>query len=123
MITWRRGREIVTASGPKQEGPLDEFLEGLAGTTHRSSGCRAPRSSSTPQRHTPLALRAVEHLHAFQETVVMVSLDRIPIPQVDKEDRFAAEKIGKGIFKIMYLTIPQRLPRPEEPARRVRARP
>ena len=47
----------------------------------------------------------VEHLHAFQETVVMVALDPVPIPHVEKQDRFAAERLGKGMFKIIYLTI------------------
>jgi KUP system potassium uptake protein len=55
---------------------------------------------------TPLALRAqVDHNHAFHEKVLIVSLDPVSIPRVDKADRFVAERLGKGLFKIVHLTI------------------
>ncbi len=45
MITWRRGREIVTMKRTKQEGPLPEFLEELTGAIRRSPACPAPPCS------------------------------------------------------------------------------
>ena len=107
MFTWRKGRDLLTRNRTDEEGSLQEFLEGLCSADPPIVRLPGTAIFLNPNKlTTPLAMRAqVEHLHAFQETVVMVSLDPIPIPHVDKEDRFAAEKLGKGMFKIIYLTI------------------
>jgi KUP system potassium uptake protein len=107
MFTWRKGREVLTHNRTGEEGSLQEFLEGLCSADPPIVRLPGTAIFLNPNKlTTPLAMRAqVEHLHAFQETVVMVSLDPIPIPRVDKEDRFAAERLGKGKFKIIYLTI------------------
>ncbi|MGH2885113.1 MAG: potassium transporter Kup, partial [Solirubrobacteraceae bacterium] len=72
MINWRRGQQIVTRNRVAQEGPLNDFLDGL--------GSAQPPLVRTPgvavllcRDHgiTPLALRAsVEHTHALPEKVV-----------------------------------------------------
>jgi KUP system potassium uptake protein len=47
----------------------------------------------------------VENTHAFHEKVVIVSLLNISIPNVELSDRFAVERVGKGLFKVTHLTI------------------
>jgi KUP system potassium uptake protein len=47
----------------------------------------------------------VEHLHALHEKVVIVSLDPVGIPHVDKAERLAAERLGKGLFKIVHVSV------------------
>jgi len=55
---------------------------------------------------TPLALRAgVEHTHSLHEKVVIVSVDTISIPHVDREDRFVVEQLGGGLFKVFHVTM------------------
>src|ERR1700760_541316 len=107
ILTWRKGRDLLTRNRSEEEGSLQDFLEGLCSADPPIVRLPGTAIFLNPNKlTTPLAMRAqVEHLHAFPETVVMVSLDPIPIPHVDKEDRFAAEKLGKGMFKIIYLTI------------------
>jgi KUP system potassium uptake protein len=107
MLTWRKGRDMLSRSRADEEGSLQEFLEGLCSADPPIVRLPGTAIFLNPNKETtPLAMRAqVEHLHAFQETVVMVSLDPIPIPHVDKDDRFAAERLGKGMFKIIYLTV------------------
>jgi KUP system potassium uptake protein len=107
MLTWRKGRDMLTRNRTAEEGSLQEFLEGLCDADPPIVRLPGTAIFLNPSKQTtPLAMRAqVEHLGAFQETVVMVSLDPIPIPHVDKEDRFAAERLGKGMFKIIYVTI------------------
>ena len=67
MINWRRGQVIVTRNRVAQEGPLDEFLDGLAAqqaAAHPHPGVAVflCRDKDT----TPLALRAdVEHTHTL----------------------------------------------------------
>ena len=106
MINWRRGQVIVTRNRVAQEGPLDEFLDGLA--AKQPALARVPgvaiflcRDSDT----TPLALRAdVEHTHSLHEKVVIVSVDTVSIPHVDTVDRFTVETLGHGRFKVFHLT-------------------
>jgi KUP system potassium uptake protein len=107
MLTWRKGRDMLTRNRTDEEGSLQEFLEGLCSAEPPIVRLPGTAVFLNPNKQTtPLAMRAqVEHLHAFQETVVMVSLDPIPIPHVDKADRFASERLGKGMFKIIYVTI------------------
>jgi len=107
MITWRKGREIVTRNRIAKEGPLDEFLEGLCNADppiHRVPGTAIFLNPG--KQTTPLALRAeVEGIHALHSKVVIVSLDNISVPHVDPSDRFSVEQLGRGLFKVVYLTI------------------
>jgi KUP system potassium uptake protein len=107
MITWRRGREIVTMKRAKQEGPLPEFLDEL----HRADPpiARIPGTAvflNPGRATTPLALRGlVEHTHMLHEKVVIVSVDTVPVPVIDKADRFAVETMGHGLLKVTHVTM------------------
>ena len=107
MMTWRKGREIVTRNRLSKEGPLAEFLEGLCNAVPPIR--RVPGTAiflNPGKQTTPLALRAeVERIHALHEKVVIVSLDTVSIPHVDPADRFSIEQLGRGLFKVSYLTI------------------
>ena len=43
LMTWRRGREIVSANRTREEGPLRDFIDQLDARARRSSACPAPR--------------------------------------------------------------------------------
>ena len=107
MITWRRGRDTLTHNRTEQEGSLDEFLDGLH--VMKPPIVRLPGTAiflNPSKATTPLALRAqVEHIHALQEKIVIVSLDPVSIPRVDRADRLAAERLGQGLFKIVHITV------------------
>jgi KUP system potassium uptake protein len=107
MMLWRRGRDVVTEARTKQEGSLDEFLAGLAESKSRIVRLPGLGIFLNPGKDTcPLALRAqVEHIHALQEKVLIVSLDPIPIPNVAASDKFGIERLGHGLFKVAHLTI------------------
>jgi KUP system potassium uptake protein len=107
MVTWRRGRQIVTRNRTAQEGSLQEFLVELSRT--KPPVARVPGTGiflSPGKETTPLALRAeVEHNHVLQEKVLIVSLDAVGIPQVSPRDRFTAQTLGSGRFKVTHLTV------------------
>ncbi|MDQ6819599.1 MAG: KUP/HAK/KT family potassium transporter [Actinomycetota bacterium] len=107
MITWRRGQETVTHNRIEQEGSLAEFLEGLR--TADPPVRRVPGTAiflNPGKQTTPLALRAeVEHTHALQDRVVIVSVDPVSVPHVDDGDRFAVEWLGQGLVKIRHVTL------------------
>jgi KUP system potassium uptake protein len=107
MMTWRKGRDIVTESRDRVEGPLDAFLGGLCEAAPPI--LRLPGTAiylSPGKETTPLALRTlVEHNHAIHEKVIIVSVTPVSIPRVDRADRFTAERVGKGLFKIVHITM------------------
>jgi KUP system potassium uptake protein len=107
MITWRKGRDIVTANRTAAEGALEDFLDELR--TAQPPIIRLPGTAiylSPGKTTTPLALRTlVEHNRAIHDKVVIVSMEPVSIPRVDRSDRFAAETVGKGLFKATHLTV------------------
>ena len=107
MLTWRRGRDVVTHNRTEQEGSLNEFLDELGQI--KPPIVRLPGTAiflNPNKATTPLALRAqVEHTHSFHEKIVIVSLDSVAIPNVDPADRFERERLGKGLFKIVHVMI------------------
>lgn len=105
MLTWRRGQMIVTRNRTEKEGSLNDFLEGLA--SREPPVRRVPGTAiflNPGKDTTPLALRAeVEHTHALHEKVVIVSVDRVSVPHVDREDRFVVTRMGHGLFRVFYV--------------------
>jgi KUP system potassium uptake protein len=107
MLTWRRGREIVTRNREEAEGSLQDFLYQVRMAdppVHRVESVAVYLSPD--KESTPLALRAeVEHHNVFHDKVLIVSVKTISIPRVDPADRFAVEILGGGLFKILHLTL------------------
>jgi KUP system potassium uptake protein len=107
MYTWRMGRDRITDARNEQEGSLHDFLVSLCESDPPIVRLPGTAVFLAPSKATtPLALRAqAEHYHAFQEKVVIASLDMMPLPHVDPQDRFVVERVGKGLFKIAHVTI------------------
>jgi KUP system potassium uptake protein len=107
MITWRRGREIVSRNRTQEEGSLIEFLDSLP--TMQPPVRRVPGSAihlNPGMETTPLALRAeVAHNHVLHEKVLSVSVESVGIPHVDDADRFDTKWMGHGLYKVAHVSI------------------
>lgn len=105
MVTWRKGRAIVTRNRTEMEGSLDEFLDCIAAAQPPPE--RVPGTAvylNANRETTPLALRAgVEHSHALHERVVVVSVEPVSVPNVDAGDRFVVTRKGQGVFRIFHV--------------------
>jgi KUP system potassium uptake protein len=107
MITWQRGREIVTAARERQEGPLLPFIEQLrAGkpVTQRVPGTAVflNRGNQT----TPLALRAnVEHNHVRHNHIVILSIETEPVPRIAATGRATIDNLGHSDDGIIHITV------------------
>jgi KUP system potassium uptake protein len=107
MLTWRKGREIVTRNRESAEGSLEDFLYEVRMAdppVHRVGSVAVYLS---PDRQTtPLALKAeVEHHGVFHDKVLIVSIESISVPHVDPGDRFDVETLGAGLFKILHVCL------------------
>ncbi|MGH2873303.1 MAG: KUP/HAK/KT family potassium transporter, partial [Solirubrobacteraceae bacterium] len=107
MVTWRKGRDILTRNRTDSEGSLAAFLDGLKEISPPIVRLPGTAIFLNPSKATtPLAMRAeVEHSHALHQRVLIVSMEPVAIPRVDRGDRFVSEILGTGLFKIVHLTI------------------
>ena len=107
LMTWRRGREIVSTNRAREEGPLQDFIDELDGRS--GSLVRVPGTAvylNANARTTPLALRAnVEHNHVLHERVIIVSVHTERVPHVYHEDRLACDELGHAADGISGLSV------------------
>jgi KUP system potassium uptake protein len=107
MVTWRRGREILSANRIEEEGSLEEFLAGLPDAqppVDRVPGTAIYLAPTTA--HTPLAMKAeVEHNHVLHETVLIATLKPVSISHVELLDRCSFAWLGSGRFKVGHITL------------------
>ena len=106
LMTWRRGREIVTDNRSRQEGELSKFVD----LVHRAQPPvqRVPGTAvflNANPNTTPLALRAnVEHNHVLHRNAVILSLETDRVPHVSEEDRLTADHLGDDHDGLTRLT-------------------
>jgi KUP system potassium uptake protein len=107
LMTWRKGREIVSVNRAREEGPLREFIDEL--DTRREEIVRVPGTAVYLNAHaqtTPLALRAnVEQNHVLHERVVIVSLLTERVPHVYHADRLTCDELGHAADGITGVTV------------------
>jgi len=96
LITWQRGRALVTARRERDEGSLRAFVDELH--ARRPPLQRVPGTAVFLNRGkstTPLAMRAnVEHNHILHEHVVILSIETLMVPHVAETERLAVDDLG-----------------------------
>jgi KUP system potassium uptake protein len=103
MVTWYRGRELVTAERFRVEGPLRDFVTEVR--AHDPPVARVPGTGVYMNRGketAPLSMRAcVDHLHSLPENAVILSLETLPVPRIGPKDRLEIDDLG---YKDDHLT-------------------
>jgi KUP system potassium uptake protein len=93
LMTWHKGRQIVTANRSSAEGPLRDFIEHL--DTQDFPVSQVPGVGvflNRNLRSTPLALRAnVERNHVLPAQVIIVSVQIEQVPHVPDAERVRVE--------------------------------
>jgi KUP system potassium uptake protein len=103
MVTWQRGRQLVTARRLEMEGPLSDFLAEL-----RAEGVpRVPGVAVFPHPNketTPLALRAnVTHYRVLHERVVIISGQTANVPHIPWSRRLTVDDLGDPGDGVMHV--------------------
>jgi KUP system potassium uptake protein len=95
LMTWRRGRDIVTRNRIEEEGSLRGFVRELASSP--DPPVRVPGTAvflNASATTTPLALRYnVEHNHVLHERVVIMDVETVRVPHVPDEGRLAIDDL------------------------------
>jgi KUP system potassium uptake protein len=106
LITWQRGRKIVTANRTEEEGPLQGFVDEIRQAD--PPVFRVPGTAvflHAAKETTPLAMRAnVEHNHSLHEHAVVFSIEMTKVPHVADKDRLAFDDLGYGDDGISHVT-------------------
>jgi KUP system potassium uptake protein len=107
LMTWRKGREVVTANRIREEGPLQDFIDDLHKRDVKVQ--RVPGTAvylNAQSRTTPLALRAnVKYNHVLHERVIIVSIETDRIPHVYHADRLSCDELGHAADGITALSV------------------
>ncbi|MGY2119266.1 potassium transporter Kup [Nocardia gipuzkoensis] len=106
MITWARGRVIVTRARHEAEGPLRAFIDQLQ--HHQPPLVRIPGTAvflNRGRQTAPLAMRAnVEHNRVLHEHVVILSIETLPVPRVPDTERTQIDALGYSEDGIIHVT-------------------
>jgi KUP system potassium uptake protein len=106
LITWQRGRSIVTRNRIEEEGPLRRFVEEVREadpSVYRSPGTGVFLNAN--RETTPLALRELfEHTRTLPEAVVIMSIETLRVPHVAEDEQVACDDLGYGDDGISHVT-------------------
>jgi KUP system potassium uptake protein len=107
MITWQRGREVVSAERERREGPLREFVDKM----RRGE----PKAAQVPgtgvflgrgKDSAPLALRAALELnHARYAQTIVLAVQTEPVPRVPDEERIVVDDLGHCQDSVIHVTV------------------
>ncbi len=94
LMTWQRGRELVTERRITREGPLPDFLAQL----HQTKVARVHGIAVFPHPNketTPLALRAnVAHNHVLHQRSIIITGRTAAVPHIPWDQRMTIEQLG-----------------------------
>jgi KUP system potassium uptake protein len=103
MLTWQRGRELVTARRAEKEGPLPDFIDQL----RTENVVRVPGTAVFPHPNkdtVPLALRAnVAHNHVLHDHVVLITGRTANIPHIPWQQRITVDHLGDPNDGIVHI--------------------
>jgi KUP system potassium uptake protein len=96
LMTWQKGREIVTRNRTEEEGPLRAFIEELRAVdppVYRAPGTGVFLNAT--KETTPLAMRAnVEHNNTLHRNAVIMSIHTSNVPHVPEHDQVTIDDLG-----------------------------
>ncbi len=103
MLTWQRGRQLVTARRAEKEGRLLEFIDRV-----RADEVQRVRGTAVfphPNKETtPLALRAnVAHNHVLHEHIVLITGRTANIPHIPWDRRITVDHLGAAHDGVLHV--------------------
>jgi KUP system potassium uptake protein len=106
MMTWDRGRRVVTAKRTAEEGPLREFVAGL--DQHTLAVQTVPGTAIYLHARTdtaPLALRLnAERNHVRHKQIVIFRVAILDVPHAGDDRHIAIDRLGERGDRIVLVT-------------------
>jgi KUP system potassium uptake protein len=106
LVTWQRGRALVTEARVQDEGSLQAFVDQLH--ARRPPLTRVPGTAIFLHRGSqtaPLALRSnVEHNQVLHQHVLVLAIETMPVPHVPESERLRVDDLGHKDDGIEHVT-------------------
>lgn len=101
MLTWKRGRALLTQRLNEGTMPIDLFLDGVEkSTVHRVSGTAVFMTSSA-EGVPPVLLHHLKHNKVLHERVLLMSVKTADVPETTPAERVRLMPLGQGFWRVI----------------------
>jgi len=101
MITWKRGRQMLSDAVRLVTLPLDKFLSSLAGANVTRVPGTAVFMTSNPEGTPIVLMHHFKHNKVLHEQVILLSVQTVEVPEVPPEKRAVVRDLGQGFYQVM----------------------
>lgn len=106
LVTWQKGRRLVSRQRALDEGSLREFIDELH--ARKPPLPRVPGTAiflNRGKETAPLALRAnVQHNQVLHNHVIILAIETLPVPHVAEDKRLEVDDLGYKDDRIYHIT-------------------
>jgi KUP system potassium uptake protein len=100
MITWRRGRELMTERLREDSVPLEPFLKSMRREPPQRVAGTAVYLTATPDATPAALLHTLKHFQTLHERVVFLTIEFRDVPWVSFEERVLCERLGANLWRV-----------------------
>jgi KUP system potassium uptake protein len=100
MMTWRRGREIMTDRLQADAVPLDALLKSLLREPPQRVEGTAVYLTASPDATPQALLHSLKHFQTLHERVVFLTIEFRDVPWVPFEERVICERLGGNCWRV-----------------------
>jgi KUP system potassium uptake protein len=102
MSTWRRGRELLTASLQGDAPlPVESLVVDLAANKlHRIPGT-AVFMTRTSRGLPQVLLHHIKHNRVLHRRIILLTVETLAVPEVPESSRLQVESLGEGLFRVI----------------------
>ena len=99
MITWKRGRSILSERIQAEAQPLDHFLKALEAMRIARVPGTAIFMSGSASKAPPALMHNIEHNKVLHQLVIFVTVKTEQVPHVADDKRLVIEHFGEGMYR------------------------
>lgn len=100
MLTWKKGRSILTMRIQNTTEILEEFLDKVEKQKLTRVSGTAVFMNGNATRTPPALMHNLQHNKVLHERILFVTVKTRPIPYVETEERYKYEKLTNGFSRV-----------------------
>jgi KUP system potassium uptake protein len=101
MVTWKRGRYILTTTMRENSLPLELFIQDLKRRAPTRVSGTAVFMTSDATIAPAVLLHHLKHNKVLHERIFLMSVVTQEVPQVPEVDRLRLESLGQGLYTLV----------------------
>ena len=100
MMTWKKGRRILSERIQSDAQPLEEFLQEMG--RHKPTRVKGAAifMNGNATKTPPALMHNLEHNKVLHERVMFLTVKTKQVPYVEPEERVEIESIGNGFYRL-----------------------